>query len=91
MPDAELGFFLGSEAVSDAYVPGWFDGAVTFYLAEGSRRPLRHTLQAWRRRAGRLTVLAVPGHHGDIDDDRIGMLSAAHVGTLADRVSATLR
>ena len=90
MPDAELGFFLGSEAVSDAYVPGEFDGPVTFYLAAGSRRALGRTLSAWRRRAGRFDVLDVPGHHGDIDDDRIGMLSDRHVGTLAARVSETL-
>jgi acetoacetyl-CoA synthetase len=38
-----------------------------------------------------LTVVDVPGHHGDVDDDRVGMLSEQHVGTLAARVSATLR
>ena len=35
-------------------------------------------------------VLDVPGHHGDIDDDRIGMLSDRHVPTLAARVDETL-
>ena len=90
VPDAELGFFLGSEAVSDAYRPGALDGDVTFYLAAGSRRALRQTLSAWRRRARRLAVVDVPGHHGDIDDDRIGMLSDRHVRTLAARVAETL-
>ena len=90
VPDAELGFFLGSEAVSDAYRPGALDGDVTFYLAAGSRRALRQTLSAWRRRSRRLTVVDVPGHHGDIDDDRIGMLSDRHVRTLAARVDETL-
>jgi acetoacetyl-CoA synthetase len=37
-----------------------------------------------------MTVLEVPGHHGDIDDDRIGMLSERHVADLAARVSSTL-
>ncbi|HET6392305.1 MAG TPA: thioesterase domain-containing protein, partial [Blastococcus sp.] len=90
VPDAELGFFLGSEAVSDAYVPGALDGDVTFYLAAGSRRALRQTLSAWRRRSRRLTVVGVPGHHGDVDDDRIGMLSDRHVRTLAARIDETL-
>ncbi|MCW2740234.1 MAG: acetoacetyl-CoA synthase [Blastococcus sp.] len=89
-PDAELRFFKGSEAVSDAYRPGRFDGDVVYYLAEGSRRLVGHTLSAWGRRVRQLTVLEVPGHHGDIDDDRIGMLSERHVSDLAARVSATL-
>ena len=89
-PDAEFRFFLGSEEVSDAYRPGRFDGAVTYYLAEGSRPVVGRTLSAWRRRVGRMDVIDVPGHHGDIDDERIGMLSERHVGTLAARVSATL-
>ena len=38
-----------------------------------------------------LTVVVVPGHHGDVDDDRVGMLSEQHVGTLAARVSAASR
>ena len=89
-PDAEFRFFQGSEQVSDAYRPGRFDGAVTYYLAEGSRPALGRILSAWRRRARRMDVVAVPGHHGDIDDERIGMLSERHVATLAARVSATL-
>jgi L-cysteine:1D-myo-inositol 2-amino-2-deoxy-alpha-D-glucopyranoside ligase len=48
-------------------------------------------LDAWRRAAGDLTVVDVPGHHGDVDDDRVGMLSEQHVGTLAARVSEALR
>jgi acetoacetyl-CoA synthetase len=32
----------------------------------------------------------VPGYHGDLDDERIGMLSAQHVPTLAARISARL-
>jgi acetoacetyl-CoA synthetase len=90
VPDAEFGFFLGSEAVSDAYRPGALDGDVTFYLAAGSRRALRQTLSAWRRRSRRLAVVGVPGHHGDVDDDRIGMLIDRHVRTLAARVGETL-
>jgi acetoacetyl-CoA synthetase len=90
-PDAEHRFFLGSEEVSNAYRPGRFDGAVTYFLAEGSRHAVCHTLSAWRRRVQRLEVIGVPGHHGDLDDERIGMLSDRHVSTLAAGVSATLR
>lgn len=88
--DAEQRFFVGSEAVCDAYRPQRFDGAATYYLAEGSRSTVLPTLRAWRRVTGSLSVLVVPGYHGDLDDERIGMLSAQHVATLAARVSATL-
>ncbi|NEK57775.1 acetoacetate--CoA ligase [Geodermatophilus sabuli] len=88
--DPELAFFTGSEAVGDSYRPGRFDGPVTYFLAEGSQRHVRGTLGAWRRVTPRLRVVDVPGHHGDLDDERIGMLSARHVGVLAARVSATL-
>jgi acetoacetyl-CoA synthetase len=89
-PDAELRFFLGSQEVANAYRPARFDGTVTYYLAEGSRRIVGRTLSAWRRVTRRMDVIDVPGHHGDIDDERIGMLSERHVGTLAGHVSATL-
>ncbi|MGY1692657.1 acetoacetate--CoA ligase [Geodermatophilus sp. SYSU D01105] len=89
--DAELAFFTRSEAVGEAYRPGPVAGPVTYYLAEGSRDTVRGTLGAWRRVARDLTVVDVPGYHGDVDDDRVGMLSEQHVGTLAARVSATLR
>jgi acetoacetyl-CoA synthetase len=89
-PDAEQRFFAGSEAVCDAYRPAPFDGAVTYYLAQGSRATVLGTLRAWRRVTGSLRVLVVPGYHGDLDDERIGMLSARHVPTLAARVSETL-
>jgi acetoacetyl-CoA synthetase len=88
--DAEQLFFAGSEAVCDAYRPPLFDGAVTYYLAEGSRSTVLVTIRAWRRVTGALRVLVVPGYHGDLDDERIGMLSARHVPTLAGRVSETL-
>lgn len=90
MPDAEQLFFLGSEAVCDAYGPARFDGAARYYLAEGSRSTVLGTLRAWRRVTGSLRLLVVPGYHGDLDDERIGMLSARHVRTLAATVSATL-
>jgi acetoacetyl-CoA synthetase len=89
-PDAEQRFFLGSEEVSNAYRPGRFDGAATYFLAEGSRRAVGRTLSAWRRRVRHLEVLEVPGHHGDLDDERIGMLSERHVTILAAHVSDTL-
>ncbi|MGY1708531.1 acetoacetate--CoA ligase [Geodermatophilus sp. SYSU D00758] len=89
--DPELAFFTGSEAVGESFRPGRFDGPVTYYLAEGSWGAVRGTLRAWRRVAPGLAVVDVPGHHGDVDDDRVGMLSEQHVGTLAARVSATLR
>ncbi|HYH27092.1 MAG TPA: AMP-binding protein, partial [Blastococcus sp.] len=91
VPDPELAFFTRSETVGEAYRPGRVDGPVTFYLAEGSRDAVRGTLGAWRRVARHLAVVGVPGYHGDIDDDRVGMLSEQHVGTLAARVSAALR
>jgi acetoacetyl-CoA synthetase len=37
-----------------------------------------------------MSVVEVPGYHGDLDDERIGMLSDRHVGTLAGHVSAAL-
>jgi acetoacetyl-CoA synthetase len=37
-----------------------------------------------------MSVVEVPGYHGDLDDERIGMLSAQHVGELAARVSDDL-
>ncbi|WP_369257946.1 acetoacetate--CoA ligase [Geodermatophilus amargosae] len=89
-PDAELAFFRGSQAVSEAYRPGRFDGPVTYFLAEGSRAAASRTLGAWRRRVRELRVVDVPGHHGDLDDERIGMLSDRHVGTLAAHVSSVL-
>ena len=89
-PDAEQRFFLGSETVCDAYRPQRFDGAATYYLAEGSRSTVARTIGAWHRATRSLTVLEVPGYHGDLDDERIGMLSAQHVPTLAARVSARL-
>ncbi len=89
-PDGELAFFLGSEAVCDAYRPRFFDGAVTYFLAEGSKATVGGTIGAWRRVSGSLSVLEVPGYHGDLDDERIGMLSAQHVHVLAARVSETL-
>jgi acetoacetyl-CoA synthetase len=89
-PDAEQQFFLRSEQVANQYRPRRFEGTVTYYLAEGSRSVVRETLGAWRRVVGELRVLPVPGHHGDLDDERIGMLSARHVDTLAASVSATL-
>jgi acetoacetyl-CoA synthetase len=88
--DAEQLFFAGSEAACDAYRPPRFEGAVTYYLAEGSRSTVLGTIRAWRRVTGSLRVLVVPGYHGDLDDERIGMLSARHVPTLAARVSETL-
>ncbi|SNS67281.1 acetoacetyl-CoA synthetase [Geodermatophilus saharensis] len=89
-PDPELRFFLGTQEVSEAYRPGRFDGPVDYFLAEGSRAAARRTLGAWRRRVGELRVVEVPGYHGDLDDERIGMLSDRHVGTLAAEVSAAL-
>jgi acetoacetyl-CoA synthetase len=89
--DAELAFFTRSEAVGEAFRPGPVAAPVTFFLAEGSRSVVRGTLSAWRRAAPGLRVVVVPGHHGDVDDDRVGMLSEQHVGTLAARVSAALR
>ncbi|MGY1606513.1 MULTISPECIES: acetoacetate--CoA ligase [unclassified Geodermatophilus] len=90
-PDPELAFFLGTQEVSEAYRPGRFDGPVSYFLAEGSRDAASRTLGAWRRRVGELRVVGVPGYHGDLDDERIGMLSDRHVGTLAAEVSAALR
>ncbi|SNS73155.1 acetoacetyl-CoA synthetase [Geodermatophilus pulveris] len=89
--DPELAFFTRSEAVGEAFRPGAVAAPVTYFLAEGSRAAVRGTLTAWRRVAADLTVVDVPGHHGDVDDDRVGMLSAQHVGTLAERFSAALR
>ncbi|WP_448621140.1 acetoacetate--CoA ligase [Geodermatophilus sp. URMC 65] len=89
--DPELAFFARSEAVGEAFRPGPVSAPVTFFLAEGSRPTVRGTLSAWRRVARDLAVVVVPGHHGDVDDDRVGMLSEQHVGTLAARVSAALR
>lgn len=91
VPDPELAFFSRSEAVGEAYRPGPVAAPVTFFLAEGSRAGVRGTMGAWRRAAADLTVVVVPGHHGDVDDDRVGMLSEQHVGTLAARVSQALR
>ncbi|MGY1727512.1 acetoacetate--CoA ligase [Geodermatophilus sp. SYSU D01062] len=89
-PDAELRFFLGSQEVSEAHRPGRFDGPVHYFLAEGSRAAASRTLGAWRRVVRGLHVIDVPGYHGDLDDERIGMLSDRHVGTLAAEVSAVL-
>ncbi|MGY1639805.1 acetoacetate--CoA ligase [Geodermatophilus sp. SYSU D00703] len=89
--DPELAFFTRSEAVGEAHRPGPVAGPVTYFLAAGSRDAVRGTLGAWRRVARDLTVVGVPGYHGDVDDDRVGMLSAQHVGTLAARVSESLR
>ncbi|MGY1699099.1 thioesterase domain-containing protein [Geodermatophilus sp. SYSU D00766] len=89
-PDPELAFFLGTQEVSEAYRPGRFDGPVRYFLAAGSRAAASRTLGAWRRRVGELRVVDVPGYHGDLDDERIGMLSDRHVGTLAAEVSAAL-
>jgi acetoacetyl-CoA synthetase len=89
--DPERAFFTRSEAVGEAFRPGPVTAPVTFFLAEGSRPTVRGTLSAWRRVARRFTVVVVPGHHGDLDDDRVGLLSEQHVGTLAARVSAVLR
>jgi acetoacetyl-CoA synthetase len=89
-PDPELRFFLGTQEVSEAYRPGRFDGPVDYFLAEGSRAAASRTLGAWRRRVRELRVVDVPGWHGDLDDERIGMLSDRHVGTLAAAVSAAL-
>jgi acetoacetyl-CoA synthetase len=89
--DPELAFFRRSEAVGEAFRPGPVAAAVTFFLAEGSRPVVRGTLSSWRRMAPDLAVVVVPGYHGDVDDDRVGMLSEQHVGTLAARVSAALR
>jgi acetoacetyl-CoA synthetase len=88
--DPELAFFSRSEAVGEAFRPGPVRAPVTFFLAEGSRPTVRGTLSAWRRVARRLTVVVVPGHHGDLDDDRVGLLSEQHVGTLAAHFSAAL-
>jgi acetoacetyl-CoA synthetase len=89
--DPELAFFSRSEAIGEAFRPGPVAAPVTYFLAEGSRAAVRGTLSAWRRVARDLTVVVVPGHHGDVDDDRVGMLSEQHVGTLAARVSAASR
>jgi acetoacetyl-CoA synthetase len=88
--DPELAFFTRSEAVGEAYRPGRFDGPVAYFLAEGSRQQVRPVLGAWQRVTPRLAVVDVPGHHGDLDDERVGMLSARHVGVLAARVAETL-
>jgi acetoacetyl-CoA synthetase len=89
--DPELAFFTRSEAVGEAFRPQPVAAPVTFFLAEGSRPTVRGTLSAWRRVTCRFAVVVVPGHHGDLDDDRVGMLSERHVGTLAARFSAALR
>jgi acetoacetyl-CoA synthetase len=89
--DAELRFFTASEVVAEAYRPGRFDGTVTFFLADGSRPAAGTTLPAWRRVAAAVHVVDVPGHHGDLDDERIGMLSGQHVAALATAVTETLR
>jgi acetoacetyl-CoA synthetase len=89
--DPEMAFFSRSEAVGEAFRPATVGAPVTFFLAEGSRPTVRGTLSAWRRVARRFTVVVVPGHHGDLDDDRVGLLSEQHVGTLAARFSAALR
>ncbi|SFN99044.1 acetoacetyl-CoA synthetase [Geodermatophilus obscurus] len=89
--DPELAFFTRSEAVGEAFRPAQVAAPVTFFLAEGSRPTVRGTLSAWRRVARRLAVVVVPGHHGDLDDDRVGLLSEQHVGTLAARFSVALR
>ncbi|WP_409329174.1 acetoacetate--CoA ligase [Trujillonella humicola] len=88
--DSEQGFFADSERVFHAYRPRPFDGPVTYFLAESSRAAASRTLGAWRRAAPRLSVVGVPGYHGDLDDDRIGMLSDRHVATLAARVGEVL-
>ncbi|PRY49354.1 acetoacetyl-CoA synthetase [Geodermatophilus tzadiensis] len=89
-PDPELRFFLGSQEVSEAHRPARFDGPVAYFLAEGSRAAASRTLGAWRRVVRELRVVEVPGWHGDLDDERIGMLSDRHVATLAAEVSAAL-
>ena len=90
LDDPELRFFAASEEVAEAYRPGPLDRRVSYFLAEGSRRAPGATLAPWRRAVPDLQVIEVPGHHGDLDDDRVGMLSARHVAVLAAAVSQTL-
>ncbi|MGY1601019.1 acetoacetate--CoA ligase [Geodermatophilus sp. SYSU D00815] len=87
----EAEFFAGSERVVNAFRPEPFDGAVTYYLAQGRLPIVGNSLAGWRRVAPHLLVTEVPGHHMDLDEERTGVLGGRHVGTLAARVSATLR
>jgi acetoacetyl-CoA synthetase len=90
-PDDKERFFLGSYDVANDYRPPSYTGPVTYYLAEGRPPLIGNTLPAWRRVAPHLLVTEVPGHHGNHDDHRPGVLSEQFVGTLAARVTATLR
>jgi acetoacetyl-CoA synthetase len=74
-PDDEGRFFLGSYDVANDYRPPSYTGPVTYYLAEGRPPLIGNTLPAWRRVAPHLLVTEVPGHHGNHDDHRPGVLS----------------
>jgi acetoacetyl-CoA synthetase len=84
-------FFQGSYEAANCWRPAPYAGAVTYYLAEGRPPLVGNSLAAWRRVAPHLLVTEVPGHHGDHNDSRPSVLSARFVGSLAARVSATLR
>jgi acetoacetyl-CoA synthetase len=88
---SEAAFFAASQRMAEAFRPAPYDGAVTYYLAEGRLPVVGNSLAGWRRVAPHLLVTEVPGHHMDLDDERTGVLGARHVTTLAARVSASLR
>jgi acetoacetyl-CoA synthetase len=87
---AEERFFAGSQRVANGFEPEPYDGAVTYYLAQGRLPIVGNSLAGWRRVAPHLLVTEVPGHHEDIDAAHAGVLGGRHVATLAERISATL-
>jgi acetoacetyl-CoA synthetase len=76
--------YLRTSSTFDAHLPSTYDGMVTYYLVTDTRPVVGNQLAAWRRRAPHLVTTTVPGHHETV-------LGEPFVGTLAERISATLR
>ena len=87
---SEVEFFNASWIVASSYLPGRYEGPVTYYQAEDRLPFVGNILAAWRRVAPNLLVAEVPGCHVDEDGTRPSVLAEQFADVLAARFSATL-